>query len=142
MRARGADYEATVNNADTTATQKSAPPAPSAYLTFSSADTFTITPSAVSWNGALFYSTNTTDWIAFDRDGADAALDNASGEYRLYLRGTNNTYITGAYDAPAWTITAEGTVACSGNIETLLDYTTVLAGGRQRLLPRVRCPGG
>jgi hypothetical protein len=128
--AGGADYEATVNNADTTATQKSAPPAPSAYLTFSSADTFTITPSAVSWNGALFYSTNTTDWIAFDRDGADAALDDGSGEYRLYICGTNNTCITGTKEAESWTITAaDGMVTCSGDIETLLDYTVVLAGG-------------
>ena len=83
--------------AGVTATPKVAPlsPTPGAYLTFSSAGTFTVTPSAVSWNGALFYSTNTTDWIAFDRDGATAALDSGSGEYRLYFRGTNNTLITG-----------------------------------------------
>ena len=128
--AGGADYEATVSDADTIATLKAAPPVSAAYLTFSSADTFTITPSAVSWNGALFYSTNTTDWIAFDRDGADAALDDGSGEYRLYICGTNNTCITGTKEAESWTITAaDGMVTCSGDIETLLDYTVVLAGG-------------
>ena len=124
--AGGADYEATVNNADTTATQKSAPPAPSAYLTFSSASAFTVKPTEETWDGTLQYSTNATDWDTFTTAGANAA-NNGSGTYTLYLRGTNNTYITGAYNAPAWTITAEGTVACSGNIETLLDYTTVLA---------------
>ncbi|MGI5870379.1 MAG: leucine-rich repeat protein, partial [Kiritimatiellia bacterium] len=127
--AGGAGYEVTVSDADTTATPKSTPPpAPRAYITFSSTDTFKVKPGAKTWNGTLECSTNATDWVEFTTAGADAALDDGSGEYRLYLCGTNNTVITGDYYAPAWTITADGAVACSGNIETLLDYTTVLAG--------------
>jgi len=132
--AGGADYEATVSDADTIATLKAAPPVSAAYLTFSSADTFTITPSAVSWNGALFYSTNTTDWSAFDRNGATAALDSGSGEYRLYFRGTGNTLITGG-NLAYWEINAApASVDCSGNIETLLDYATVDGGGHPAMI--------
>ena len=122
--------------AGVTATPKVAPlsPTPGAYLTFSSAGTFTVTPSAVSWNGALFYSTNTTDWIAFDRNGATAALDSGSGEYRLYFRGTGNTLITGG-NLAYWEINAApASVDCSGNIETLLDYATVDGGGHPAMI--------
>ena len=126
--ADGADYEATVSNADTTATPKSAPPVSTAYLTFSSADTFKVKPNAKTWNGTLEYSTNGADWNEFTTAGADAAPC-VFGDYRLYVRGTNNTVIIGNKDADGWTITAAaGAVACSGDIETLLDYTTVLAG--------------
>ncbi len=104
------------------------PPAPGACLTFSSANTFTITPWVQSWNGALHASTDGTNWVPFTTNGATAA-DNGSGEYRLYLCGWGNSHITGAEDAPGWTINAEmGTVACAGNIETLLDHTKVAAG--------------
>jgi hypothetical protein len=126
--AGGVGYEATVANADTTATPKSpTPPAPSAYITFSSANAFTIKPQAASWNGTLEYSTDTTNWALFTTAGA--AADNGSGgNYRLYLRGANNTQITGS-GVDGWTISAPtGTVACSGNIETLLDYATVTNG--------------
>ena len=98
-----------------------------AYLTFSSANAFTITPSAVSWDGELFYSTDTTNWNAFTGEGATAA-NNGAGEFRLYFRGTNNTCITGG-NLSYWIIDADAaTVACFGNIETLLDYTIVEAG--------------
>lgn len=124
--AGGTEYEATVSDADTTATAK-APPVLDAYLTFSSADTFKITPSAVSWYGELFYSTDATNWNAFTGDGATAA-NNGAGEFRLYFRGKNNTLITGG-NLSYWIIDADtASVACSGNIETLLDYTIVEAG--------------
>ncbi len=122
--------------AGVTATPKVAPlsPAPSAHLTFSSADAFTVTPSAVSWNGGLFYSTDATNWHAFDRDGAAAALDSGSGDYRLYFRGTNNTLITGG-NLAYWEINAApASVDCSGNIETLLDYATVDGGGHPAMI--------
>jgi hypothetical protein len=129
--ADSAGYEATVSDADTTATPKTTPPpAPRAYITFSSSDTFKVKPGAKTWNGTLECSTNATDWVEFTTAGADAALDDASGEYRLYICGTNNTVITGTKEAESWTITAaDGAVTCSGDIETLLDYTVVLAGG-------------
>ncbi len=115
------DCAAGVADADTTATLMG-------HTTFSSSSAFTITPQTHSWNSTLEYSTNATDWFTFTTNGATAAT-NGAGEFRLYLRGTGNNRITGASDTPPWTITAAGSVACSGNIETLLDYTTVDNGG-------------
>ena len=98
------------------------------YLTFSSAQSFTITPQEALWNGTLEYSTDATSWAVFDTAGATAA-DDGSGTYRLYLRGTGNTSISAAtVYALGWTLTAAGTVACEGNIETLLDYAKVING--------------
>jgi hypothetical protein len=94
------------------------------YLTFSSADAFTVTPQTNSWDGTLRYSTDAASWRAFGTAGA-AAADDGSGTYKLYLRGYNNTRISDSKDTPGWTLTAAGTVACSGNIETLLDYVAV-----------------
>ncbi len=122
-------YEATIANADTTATLLQPPtPASNAYITFSSASAFTVKPQKQSWNGRLHYSTNATKWSPFGAAGATAA-DNGAGEYKLYLCGTSNTCITGSAQS-GWTINAaSGTVACSGNIESLLDYATVAGGG-------------
>jgi len=107
--------------------ERNVPPAPNAYLTFSSANVFTITPSAVLWDGELFYSTDTTNWNEFTRAGA-TAVDNGTGTYTLHFRGKNNTRITGG-NLSYWIIDADAaSVACSGNIETLLDYTKVEAG--------------
>ncbi len=98
-----------------------------AYLTFSSTNAFSITPKVNSWNGTLEYSTDATTWEAFTTNGA-AAATNAAGDYNLYLRGTSNTVMTGDAYTSGWKIAATGTVACIGNIETLLDYETVAAG--------------
>ena len=116
--------------AGVTATPKVAPlsPTPGAYLTFSSAGTFTVTPSAVSWNGTLYWSTDTTFWSVFTASGATAAPDNGAGEYKLHLCGSGNTYITGSSTSSPWLITAGNPVDCSGNIETLLDHATVADG--------------
>ncbi|MGI6087130.1 MAG: fibronectin type III domain-containing protein [Kiritimatiellia bacterium] len=105
-------------------------PAPSAYLTFSSTNTFTVTPPTNSWDGTLYCSTDATNWSSFTTNGA-TATNNGAGEYKLYLCGASNTYITG-FDSlfnSGLTITGAGSVACSGNIETLLDYATVADGG-------------
>ena len=93
----------------------------------SPAQTFSILPQA-SWNGRS-NTPLTPTWTNFTIAGA-AAANNGFGEYKLYLRGSSNNYITGNYyNSPPWKINAAGQVACSGNIETLLDYTTVANGG-------------
>ncbi len=95
------------------------------YLTFSSAQSFTITPQEALWDGTLEYSTDAQNWSAFGTAGA-AAADDGSGTHKLYLRGTDNTRISSASaDAAAWTLTASANVACEGNIETLLDHAAV-----------------
>jgi hypothetical protein len=100
---------------------------PGVYITFSSTNTFTVKPQQASWNGTIQYSTDATTWTSFTIAGA-TALGNGSGEYKLYLRGTSNTCITGSGKL-GWQINASAPVACSGNIETLLDYRTVANGG-------------
>ena len=98
------------------------------YLTFSSAEPFTlgVVDNQKYWDGTLEYSTDTSTWNEWD--GTYAISSSADG--KLYMRGAGNTYITGpdAYlDAVGWTLTGNN-IACSGNIETLLDYMSVERG--------------
>ena len=94
------------------------------YLTFSSPSSFTLKTNngAKNWNGTLEYSTNASTWETWD-----GVTELASDGNVLYLRGTNNTVITGSSSSKKWVLTGSS-IACSGNIETLLDYATVQAG--------------
>jgi len=94
---------------------------------------FTIKPQVASWDGTLEYSTDTENWTAFTIDGATAEAD-APNDYRLHIRGTDNTRISDDnMMAPGWTLAATAPVACSGDIGTLLDYSTVLGGGHPQM---------
>ena len=81
------------------------------------------------WNGILEYSTDTDIWTEWYGD------EIISVEHRLYLRGTGNTVITGNYESDpiecafVFTGTENLKIACEGNIENLLDYEIVIAGG-------------
>ncbi len=91
------------------------------YLTFRGTDSFSIKTNnnARNWNGTLQYSTDTNTWTTWDGTSQISSANN-----KLYLRGTGNTQITGSNgDYKTWVITTQGTVACSGDIRTLLDYT-------------------
>ncbi len=116
------DYAVTVANADATAK-------PLGYITFSSAEFFKITVPPKSWNATLSYSANTIKWYEITASaGTTIAANYTNGAYKLYFRGTGNSRISGYYGSE-WAIVADpGTVACSGNIETLLDHATVTAG--------------
>ena len=87
------------------------------YLTFTGTDSFSIKTNnnAKNWNGTLQYSTDANTWTTWD--GTQISSDNNV----LYLRGTGNTEIAG-YGSICWVITTQGTVACSGDIRTLLNY--------------------
>lgn len=102
-----------------------------AFLTFSAADNFTlgVVASVKYWDGTLEYSTDKTTWNTWSgNSGISAASDGAS--YKLYLRGTGNTKITGNTINPQWVFGGSATsVSVSGNIENLLDYQTVAGGG-------------
>ena len=94
------------------------------FLTFSSPTAFSIFVASPGWNGTMEYSTDKSTWAAWD--GAEiAAMDNG-GTYALYFSGTGNTKVTGS-SANKWTLTGSN-IACSGNIESLLDYATVATG--------------
>ena len=98
---------------------------PPAVLKFSSSAPFTlgVYDNTKHWDGTLEYSADNATWVEWD---GTTALASGTGNV-LYLRGTGNTVISGAQTA-RWVITGSG-VACSGNIETLLDYATVEDGG-------------
>ena len=89
------------------------------YLTFRSAETFSIQINAKKWDGTIEYSTDTLNWATWDGTTTiNAAL--SGDEYFLYLRGTGNTVVNaGNYRGFALTGTD---ISCEGDIETLRDY--------------------
>ncbi len=99
------------------------------YVTFSSESSFAMSYSSTYQDDFyLFYSTDATTWKAWDGSTIPAA--SKSGSYVIYICGRLNT--TFASSASAYTTlqidAEEGTVDCSGNIETLLDWCTVADG--------------
>ncbi|MBR2278642.1 MAG: leucine-rich repeat protein [Eubacterium sp.] len=90
------------------------------YLTFTGTESFSIKTNnnAKNWNGTLQYSTNASTWTTWNGTSQISSNNNV-----LYLRGTGNTQITGSNNtSKCWVITTQGTVACSGDIRTLLNY--------------------
>lgn len=98
----------------------------SGYITFSSPSSFTLATDGATknWDGILEYSTNANTWNEWD-GATTLSADNGT----LYLRGAGNTYINNQNKASLgkWKLTGDS-ISCSGNIETLLDYPTVLTG--------------
>ena len=97
------------------------------FLTFSSPNSFTLKTSFTSkgWDNSLYYSTNKTTWTEWN---GTTTLSSASDgtKHNLYLRGTNNTYMTD--DGLSWWVLTGSNISCSGNIENLLDYSKVING--------------
>ena len=101
---------------------------PISYLSFIGNEDFTLKTynTTKNWDGTLEYSTNAITWNTWN------GTEISSVGNRLYLRGTGNTKITGS-NSPNYRFVFIGTnalkIACEGNIENLLDYETVSAGG-------------
>ncbi len=95
-------------------------------LTFSSPSSFSIKTynTSKNWDGVLEYSTDRFNWTEWD--GSEIAAAAVGDGYELYISGTGNTKLCGG-NQKRWVITGSG-VACTGNIETLLDYKTVKSG--------------
>lgn len=101
------------------------PPAvpPAGYLTFKSSADFSLEAYYATWDGIVEYSTDKVTWAEWDGD----TIYSTNGA--LYLRGTGNTYITGPDISVGSQFRLMGNaVHCTGNIEMLLDYATVLQG--------------
>ena len=100
---------------------------PTPCLTFDGNEDFTLKTANTTknWDGTLEYSTDTKTWNTWD------GTEISSAGSKLYLRGTGNTKITGSSSNYGFIFTGTGTlkIACKGNIENLLDYETVIAGG-------------
>ena len=95
------------------------------YLTFSSLNSFTLHTLLFTktWDGTLEYFASDETWTIWDGTNVLSAVING-GEYVMYLRGTGNTVIAGG---TSWQLQGSD-IACTGNIETLLDYATVMSG--------------
>ena len=102
-----------------------AAPPPIPYLTFSSPSSFTlkVNDATKHWDGTLEYSTDTSTWSTWDGTTTLSSATSGSDNV-LYLRGIGNTVITGKKNSYKWVFTGSN-IACIGNIENLLDYTTV-----------------
>ena len=103
-------------------------PAGKSYLTFSSPNSFTlaVNDSTKHWNGTLEYFSADKVWAVWDGTTILSAYNN-DGEYVLYLRGTGNTVITSGNFGGRW-VPSGTNIKCIGNIDNLLDYTTVESG--------------
>ena len=108
-------------------------PPPPAYLTFSSPSSFTlkVNDATKHWDGTLEYSTDASAWSTWDGTTTLSSVTSGSDNV-LYLRGTGNTVITGDIQSYKWVLTGSD-IACIGDIDTLLDYTTVEAGNHPPL---------
>lgn len=107
-------------------------PSGGSYLIFSSANSFTLSVKNLlkNWDGTLEYFTSDSAWTVWD--GTKTLVANANeGEYALYLRGTENTVITGN-NGGSWYLNGTD-VKCIGNIENLLDYATVESGAHPNM---------
>lgn len=98
------------------------------YLTFSSPNSFTlaVNDTIKHWDGTLEYFASNKTWTTWDGTTTLSSVEN-DGERVLYLRGTGNTVITGNSIDFRWVLTGNN-IKCIGNIENLLDYTTVESG--------------
>ena len=98
------------------------------YLTFSSPSSFTLAVNDATkhWDGTLEYSTDTSTWSTWDGTTTLSSATSGSDNV-LYLRGIGNTVITGKKNSYKWVFTGSN-IACTGNIENLLDYATVESG--------------
>ena len=99
------------------------------YLTFSSPSSFTLAVNDTTkhWDGTLEYSTDTSAWSTWDGTTTLSSATSGSDNV-LYLRGIGNTVIMGNKNSYKWVLTGSN-IACTGNIENLLDYETVKSGG-------------
>lgn len=96
------------------------------YLTFSSDYNFSLYIKTFRkfWDGFLYYSTDLSTWKVWEGDYI------YSKSYKLYLSGLGNTTITGSGSEYAgWCFSTSRNIECTGNIETLLDFNTVVNGG-------------
>ena len=96
-------------------------------LEFASPEVFSIS-APKNWDGKLEY-TNGSGWNTWD--GSEITAGEIGGNHCIYLRGTGNSKITGSYSA-RWNVTGVN-IACNGDIDRLLDYTTVKKGKRPRM---------
>ena len=88
------------------------------YLTFRSESSFNITVYSAKWDGTMEYSTDAVAWTTWT--GSSISGELSDGQYRLYLRGTGNSAVSGG---SSWSLSGSSDLYCEGDIETLRDYS-------------------
>ena len=95
-------------------------------LKFTSPEVFSIS-APKNWDGEIEY-TNGSGWQPWD--GSEITSGKNASDHCVYLRGTGNSKITGANSSGVkWEIIGTN-IACNGDIDLLLDYSTVKGGNR------------
>ena len=95
-------------------------------LEFTSPEAFSISTTK-NWDGKIEY-TNGSGWKTWD--GGAIASGEIENHHCIYLRGTGNSKITGTTSSSAkWSLIGAN-IACNGDIDLLLDYSTVKSGNR------------
>ena len=104
------------------------------YLTFTASgfgrdsDWYLMVNTEAQYDGSLEYSTDAISWTEVTK-GAFIYSTNSP----IYLRGINNTYCKADQNGQVFSMgyhsySEDFSIECDGNIETLLDYQTVLNG--------------
>ena len=107
------------------------------YITFSSPSNFNlqINSHTKNWDGTIYYSMDKITWYTWNGQTTIYSAQDEN-QYVLYMRGSNNSVITGQTDGATsgtsgywarWIFSGNANISCSGNIENLLDYETVKA---------------
>ena len=99
------------------------------YLEFKSTNSFTLKTynNDKIWDGIIEYSTDLLTWTTWSWDQYGTSEISAISDgtnYKLYLRGKNNTNIANAkqvYYSPRFILTGSN-IECNGDIRMLLDY--------------------
>lgn len=94
-------------------------------LVFESPAQFSITADK-RWDGVIEYSLDRINWQEWD--GKEITSKNNV----IYMRGYNNTVITGK-DTTLWGFSTWDKLICRGNIELLLDYKTCSKGEHPKM---------
>ena len=95
-------------------------------LKFTSPEVFSISASKL-WDGEIEY-TNGSDWKTWD--GSEITSGENGSDHCIYLRGIGNSKIIGGnYRDAKWSIIGTN-IACNGDIDLLLDYSSVKSGNR------------
>lgn len=105
--------------------EEAPPPSYGPYLLFESDTGSDFTLFRYPWNSMfLEYSFDTVVWNTLGYSSV------GSRNGKIYVRGTNNTRIS-SYNGGEFRLrtTDDSKIRCVGNVETLLDYETVLNGG-------------
>ena len=95
-------------------------------LEFTSPEVFSISAFKL-WDGEIEY-TNGSGWKTWD--GSKITSGENGSDHCIYLRGVGNSEIIGGnYRDAKWSIIGTN-IACNGDIDLLLDYSSVKSGNR------------